>query len=194
MVWRALAHVQHCHMVALAFLPPSSPSRPLCPLFSVFTPSRLFTEEDRGIWYVLAPSTTFSILTCQYVLPHRMYSAFSAPAANAYQQFPPRTVEDAAGATLVHGRRLRIHPKYIVSRFIHGSSSRHARPEHIPKAFPSTHQRGTGNDKQCKFHVHQSTYPSVLMCLAELSARVVVIFVAKFIRNPVPFSMIHGIP
>ncbi|KAJ6486799.1 hypothetical protein C8R45DRAFT_995916 [Mycena sanguinolenta] len=175
-------------MVALAFLPPSSPSRPLCPLFSAFTSSRLFTEEDRGIWYVLAPSTTSSILTRRYVLPRRMYSAFSAPAANAYQQFPPRTVEDAAGATLVRGRRLRIHPKYI-RRFIDGSSSRHARPEHIRKAFPSTHQRGTGNDKQHKFHVRQSTYPSVLMCLAELSARVVVIFVAKSIRNPVPSSV-----
>ncbi|KAJ6499216.1 hypothetical protein C8R45DRAFT_981588 [Mycena sanguinolenta] len=167
---RALAHVQHCHMVALAFLPPSSPSRPLCPLFSAFTSSRLFTEEDRGIWYVLAPLTTFSILTRRYVLPRRMYSAFSAPAA-------------------MRGRRLRIHPKYIVSRFIDGSSSRHARPEHIPKAFPSTHPCGTGNDKQRKFHVRQSTYPSVLMCLAELSARVVMIFVAKSIRNPVPSSV-----
>ncbi|KAJ6453933.1 hypothetical protein C8R45DRAFT_1038467 [Mycena sanguinolenta] len=168
-------------MVALAFLPPLLPSRPLCLLFSAFTSSRLFTEEDRGIWYVLAPLMTFSILTRQYVLSRRMYSAFSAPAANAYQQFPPRTVENAAGAKLE-------------TRVIDGSLARHAQPEHIPKAFPSAHQRGTGKDKQRKFHVRQSTYPSVLMCLAKLSACVVVIFVAKSIRNPVSSSIIHGIP
>ncbi|KAJ6458191.1 hypothetical protein C8R45DRAFT_1221612, partial [Mycena sanguinolenta] len=64
------------------FLPPSSPSLPLCPLFSTFTSPRLFTEEDRGIWYALAL---------------RRLPRFSR-VDTFFHVFPPRTVEDAAGA------------------------------------------------------------------------------------------------
>ncbi|KAJ6452055.1 hypothetical protein C8R45DRAFT_1223632 [Mycena sanguinolenta] len=122
-----------------------------CPPFSAFTSTRVFTDEDLGD---LVCACLFVDLKRRYVLARRYVLVQG--------HFPSRTVEDTAGA-----RGWYVATYYLIIP-IRGSSRQETKDtSQIKRALlmvprldtrdPSTsprhyHQRGTGNDKQRKFH------------------------------------------